>query len=83
LQQLGFIVAPGTPIPYIICEGDEHYTERALHPDMLKRIPDMKPDMQWYLQTQIIPPLSRLVEVLPSSTQHAAQAMIDNIIKVI
>lgn len=63
----------GDHIPYVITsppEGAEvvgkpskNSTERARHPDEIERSAGvLKPDVEWYLTQQILPPISRLCE---------------------
>jgi len=63
----------GDHIPYVITsplEGEEtstkaskSSTERARHPDEIERSAGvLKPDIEWYLTQQILPPISRLCE---------------------
>lgn len=63
----------GDHIPYIITqlpEGEErtgkisqNAAERARHPDEIERSGGvLKPDVEWYLTQQILPPVSRLCE---------------------
>ncbi len=63
----------GDHIPYIITQpidGNEkrgniskNSAERARHPDEIKRSAGvLKPDVEWYLTQQILPPISRLCE---------------------
>ncbi|KAK9239684.1 hypothetical protein V1525DRAFT_397320 [Lipomyces kononenkoae] len=49
-------------IPYIICGGDaSNFAERAYPPpDVTKPGSDLKPDHEWYLAKQILPPIERL-----------------------
>lgn len=72
----------GDHIPYIITEplgGDEaaqsakaskSSTERARHPDEIARSGGaLKPDVEWYLTQQILPPVSRLCEPIEGLSQ--------------
>lgn len=63
----------GDHIPYIITQPLEHdeknsklsknSAERARHPDEIERSAGvLKPDVEWYLTQQILPPISRLCE---------------------
>lgn len=73
----------GDHIPYVICEPLESETdgntnskasksaaERARHPDEIARSGGMlKPDVEWYLTQQILPPVSRLCEPIEGLSQ--------------
>jgi DNA polymerase alpha subunit A len=71
----------GDHIPYIITEpiGDDNAgagtskksaTERARHPDEISRSGGvLKPDVEWYLTQQILPPVSRLCEPIEGLSQ--------------
>jgi DNA polymerase alpha subunit A len=69
----------GDHIPYIITEplGDvdskkasKSATERARHPDEMARSAGaLKPDVEWYLTQQILPPVSRLCEPIEGLSQ--------------
>ncbi len=59
--------AAGDTIPYIICRSSGPSTSMAdcaFHPDELKRSSELQIDTDWYLQTQIHPPVARLCEHL-------------------
>jgi DNA polymerase alpha subunit A len=73
-------VNKGDHIPYIITvepeasEGEAKKntssTERARHPDEIKRSDGaLKPDIEWYLTQQILPPVSRLCEPIDGTSQ--------------
>jgi len=71
----------GDHIPYVICEplavdGEEApkasktATSRARHPDEMARSRSiLKPDVEWYLTQQILPPVSRLCEPIEGLSQ--------------
>jgi len=71
----------GDHIPYVICAPQEcenksnektpkSATERACHPDEIARSGGiLKPDVEWYLTQQILPPVSRLCEPIESLSQ--------------
>lgn len=75
-------VNTGDHIPYIITapiqpEGDQppakvpSATERARHPEEIARSNGvLKPDVEWYLMQQILPPISRLCEPIEGLTQQ-------------
>lgn len=77
-------VNTGDHIPYIITEPIEEQqiegapakkvpsaTERARHPDEIIRSDGvLKPDVEWYLTQQILPPISRLCEPIEGATQQ-------------
>lgn len=71
-------VNTGDYIPYVICAptDDEEAAknlppvERARHPDEIRRSNGvLKPDIEWYLTQQILPPTSRLVEPIEGASQ--------------
>jgi len=73
----------GDHIPYVICEpleagaesddtkkASKSATERARHPDEIARSGGiLKPDVEWYLTQQILPPVSRLCEPIEGLSQ--------------
>jgi DNA polymerase alpha subunit A len=71
----------GDHIPYVICEpletdgedakkAPKSATERARHPDEIARSGGiLKPDVEWYLTQQILPPVSRLCEPIEGLSQ--------------
>ena len=73
----------GDHIPYVICEPLEadaenkdgknlskSAAERARHPDEIVRSGGaLKPDIEWYLTQQILPPVSRLCEPIEGLSQ--------------
>ena len=67
----------GDHIPYIICEPLEEEkelnlspVERARHPEEVRRSSGLlKPDVEWYLTQQILPPISRLCEPIDGTSQ--------------
>jgi len=73
----------GDHIPYVICEPLEtdaenkdnkkvskSSAERARHPDEIARSGGiLKPDVEWYLTQQILPPVSRLCEPIEGLSQ--------------
>lgn len=70
-------VNTGDHIPYIICEPLEEQkemnlspAERARHPEEVRRSGGLlKPDVEWYLTQQILPPMSRLCEPIEGTSQ--------------
>jgi len=63
----------GDHIPYVICtQGPEgsHAAQRAYHPDdVLRGQPgEYTLDFEWYLSTQILPPISRLCEPIEGTS---------------
>eukprot|EP00529_Nitzschia_sp_RCC80_P015848 CAMPEP_0113513388 /NCGR_PEP_ID=MMETSP0014_2-20120614/39834_1 /TAXON_ID=2857 /ORGANISM="Nitzschia sp." /LENGTH=689 /DNA_ID=CAMNT_0000409785 /DNA_START=41 /DNA_END=2106 /DNA_ORIENTATION=- /assembly_acc=CAM_ASM_000159 len=76
-------VSVGDHIPYVITEplgqngssSDQKAkaktaTERARHPDEIERsVGALKPDIEWYLTQQILPPVSRLCEPIEGLSQ--------------
>eukprot|EP00536_Pseudo-nitzschia_multiseries_P002404 jgi/Psemu1/322530/estExt_fgenesh1_pg.C_320004 len=74
----------GDHIPYVICEplesdeakndttkkASKSAAERARHPDEIVRSNGaLKPDIEWYLTQQILPPVSRLCEPIEGLSQ--------------
>ncbi len=67
MKSKGLNASSGDTIPYIICtksiqEGSSSQADFAYHPDEVKKDTGLKIDNNWYLQTQIHPPISRLCE---------------------
>ena len=62
----------GDHIPYVICkEGEESSlpASRARHPDDVKRSEGtLTIDVEWYLENQILPPISRLCEPIQGTS---------------
>lgn len=62
----------GDHIPYVICkEGEEGAlpASRARHPDDVKRSDGaLTIDVEWYLENQILPPISRLCEPIQGTS---------------
>ena len=72
-------VNTGDHIPYVITaapdgaetSGKSLIAERARHPEEIKRSGGaLKPDVEWYLTQQILPPISRLVEPIEGLSQR-------------
>ena len=77
-------VNTGDHIPYIITAAPEKQegtdeplakaassTERARHPEEIARSAGaLKPDVEWYLTQQILPPISRLCEPIHGTSQQ-------------
>eukprot|EP00985_Skeletonema_marinoi_P027904 scaffold23518_cov225-Skeletonema_marinoi.AAC.19 len=71
-------VTIGAHIPYIITESEKEdgpsskktlAAERARHPDEIARSKGaLKPDVEWYLAQQILPPISRLCEPIEGTS---------------
>ncbi|CBH13527.1 DNA polymerase I, putative [Trypanosoma brucei gambiense DAL972] len=55
-------VRVGDLIPYVICEGDEHIDDKAYHIDEVRRSDGLSVDVEWYLSSQLYPPVMRLCE---------------------
>eukprot|EP01004_Peranema_trichophorum_P008566 NODE_731_length_2409_cov_63.216098_g627_i0.p1 GENE.NODE_731_length_2409_cov_63.216098_g627_i0~~NODE_731_length_2409_cov_63.216098_g627_i0.p1 ORF type:complete len:763 (-),score=155.22 NODE_731_length_2409_cov_63.216098_g627_i0:121-2409(-) len=63
-------VQTGDFIPYIICDSETvpgevdkgKLSNRAFHIDEVRHSTTLKPDLEWYLGTQIHPPVARLCE---------------------
>ena len=73
MRARGITAAAGDTIPYIICRSSASsaagaastgLADCAYHPDELKRSSELLIDTDWYLQTQIHPPIARLCEHL-------------------
>jgi DNA polymerase alpha subunit A len=67
MRSRGLTAAAGDTIPYLICRSSAASTsvaDCAFHPDELKRSSELQIDTDWYLQTQIHPPVARLCEHL-------------------
>ena len=71
-------VTIGAHIPYVITEPEKEdepsnkktlSAERARHPDEIARSKGvLKPDVEWYLTQQILPPISRLCEPIEGTS---------------
>jgi len=70
-------VSIGDHIPYVITSTEEEdvsnkkalAAERARHPDEITRSNGaLKPDVEWYLTQQILPPISRLCEPIEGTS---------------
>jgi DNA polymerase alpha subunit A len=63
MQSAGKHVGVGQHIPYVICRGDGPIAQRAFHPDhIVKAGGALEIDFDWYLKTQVHPPILRLCE---------------------
>lgn len=62
LKAKGSSIRVHDTIPYVICQGsDDLIAARAHHPDEFKSDDcQLKIDFEWYLSTQVYPPVSRL-----------------------
>eukprot|EP01012_Entosiphon_sulcatum_P020481 TRINITY_DN2542_c0_g1_i1.p1 TRINITY_DN2542_c0_g1~~TRINITY_DN2542_c0_g1_i1.p1 ORF type:complete len:1368 (+),score=229.60 TRINITY_DN2542_c0_g1_i1:33-4136(+) len=82
-------VRPGDFIPYVVCDPatlDEQSStatadlgkiaRRAFHVDEVTAAPRLKPDLEWYLGTQIHPPISRLCEHIPELNSYAVATVL-------
>jgi len=78
-------VNTGDHIPYIICEAPENKeyplakaltpAERARHPEeIIRSAGNLKPDVEYYLAQQILPPVSRLCEPIQETSQRTLAA---------
>ncbi|KAJ2856063.1 DNA-directed DNA polymerase alpha catalytic subunit pol1, partial [Coemansia erecta] len=81
LRQKAAAVRAGDTVPYIICDprcpgllvnnepsSSGSYAERARHPDEIRESNgQLYPDFEWYLNQQVLPPCSRLLEPLPGT----------------
>eukprot|EP01117_Protostelium_nocturnum_P013402 TRINITY_DN4996_c0_g1_i2.p1 TRINITY_DN4996_c0_g1~~TRINITY_DN4996_c0_g1_i2.p1 ORF type:complete len:1200 (-),score=325.24 TRINITY_DN4996_c0_g1_i2:2633-6232(-) len=62
MREKGKRVNTGEHVQYIIAEGDTSYiSEKAFTPEEIVKL-NKKIDIQWYLETQIHPPITRLCE---------------------
>lgn len=66
-------VNAGDHIPYVIAPLEDKQTkvplaERARHPDEMQRN-DLKPDIEWYIAQQILPPIGRLCQPVEGMSQ--------------
>ena len=75
------VVNVGDHIPYIITEATDSEAaqskkknasaERARHPEEIARSKgSLKPDIEWYLSQQILPPVARLCEPIEGTSQQ-------------
>eukprot|EP00049_Salpingoeca_infusionum_P006656 m.109809 g.109809 ORF g.109809 m.109809 type:complete len:1528 (-) comp13382_c3_seq1:218-4801(-) len=64
MRSAGKSVKQHDTVPYIICAdgSSKAPTQRAYHPDSLKRDPTLKVDIDYYLKSQVHPVVSRLLE---------------------
>ncbi len=67
----GTSVRAGDYIPYVVCEGpDAAIARRAFHPTIITaRQGELKPDIKWYLESQILPPVVRLCGPIEETDQ--------------
>jgi DNA polymerase alpha subunit A len=74
MVEQGRTVNVGDHIPYVMCvQGEEGATapQRARHPDEVKRSQgEYTLDIEWYLGSQILPPVSRLCEPIEGTSQQ-------------
>ncbi|KAJ2777982.1 DNA-directed DNA polymerase alpha catalytic subunit pol1 [Coemansia interrupta] len=76
LRAKGHTVRSGDTVPYIICDAQcpgletdasrqGSYAERARHPDEIRESQGaLYPDVEWYLNQQVLPPCGRLLDPL-------------------
>ncbi|RNC61911.1 putative DNA polymerase I alpha catalytic subunit [Trypanosoma cruzi] len=68
-------VRVGDLIPYVICEG-EHLNDKAYHVDEVRRTKGIRIDVEWYLSSQLYPPVMRLCEHIQGfSPEQLSEAM--------
>lgn len=63
----GLHVRQGDTVPYVICcdiDMTKSFALRAHHPDDFKRDADLKIDLDYYLNVQVFPPVSRLCQYI-------------------
>ncbi|CBJ49021.1 conserved unknown protein [Ectocarpus siliculosus] len=71
MMKAGKSVNVGHHIPYVMCkiEGATSPAERARHPDdVLRSGGKLEVDVEWYLNQQIVPPVSRLCEPIEGTS---------------
>ena len=69
----GLHVNIGDHIPYVICKGEgNQIAARARHPDVVARSEGkLELDIEWYLGSQVLPPISRLCAVIDGTSTAA------------
>ncbi|ORC89849.1 DNA polymerase I alpha catalytic subunit [Trypanosoma theileri] len=70
-------VRVGDLIPYVICEGEGvNVNEKAYHVDEVRRTGGLRIDAEWYLTSQLYPPVMRLCEHIQGFTpEQLSEAM--------
>ncbi|KEG09723.1 DNA polymerase I alpha catalytic subunit [Trypanosoma grayi] len=68
-------VRVGDLIPYVICESEDP-KDKAYHVDEVRRTKGCRIDVEWYLSSQLYPPVMRLCEYIQGfSPQQLSEAM--------
>ncbi|MFP4116103.1 MAG: family B DNA polymerase [Candidatus Aenigmatarchaeota archaeon] len=74
---------PGQRIPYVIIKGNQMLSKRVEHPDYIKEN-DLKVDSGYYINSQLLPPLERIFNVIGVDKQEllgdGRQATMDEIV---
>ncbi len=74
---------PGQRIPYIIIEGNQMLSKRVEHPDYIREN-KLKVDTEYYINSQLLPPLERIFNVIGVDKQEllgdGRQATMDEIV---
>ncbi len=75
--------APGQRIPYVIIEGNQMISKRVESPDYIREN-DLKVDTDYYINSQLLPPLERIFNVIGVDKQEllgdGRQSTMDEII---
>jgi DNA polymerase I len=77
-KKRGREVNPGMSIRYIITKGKGMISERAEPAEDVK-IEDY--DVEYYIENQILPPVSRIMEVLGYSKEHLKEELVQDSLK--
>ncbi|EPY32897.1 DNA polymerase alpha subunit A [Angomonas deanei] len=56
------MVRVGDLIPYVICTGSDKLSEKAYHVEEMRKSSSLQIDAEWYLSSQLYPPVLRLCE---------------------
>ncbi len=75
--------SPGLRIPYIIIKGNQMISKRVEHPDYIREN-DLEVDSEYYINSQLLPPLERIFNVIGVDKQEllgdGRQATMDEIL---
>ncbi|CAM9231445.1 unnamed protein product [Chrysoparadoxa australica] len=73
MLKAGKPVNVGNHIPYVICESENKNApaaERAHHPEeVIRSAGQLKPDVNWYLDAQLVPPIARLCDPIEGTSK--------------